>query len=105
MMSSDAIKGNPGKTLVPEIRGGSGGGEYAWEVPYGEYIKKIEIRSGSRVDAVTFITQNGTRSPQFGGNGGGLHFLEIPDGNRICGYFGRSGSEIDKLGFYYRPWK
>ncbi len=79
---------------------------YEWDVPEGEYIKQIEVRTGNAVDAITFITNTGKKSPQFGGNGGGYNLINIPRNCRLCGYFGRTGHEnaINKLGFFYNEW-
>lgn len=59
------------------------------------------MMTGSKVDAVTFITSKGNKSPKFEGKGGNYYLLTIPNGCRICGTFGRSGGVIDKLGFLY----
>ena len=50
--------------------GGNGGGESTWEVPNGEEITQVTIRSGKYVDSLQFSTNEGTKSPKFGGNGG-----------------------------------
>ena len=79
--------------------GGSGGSYKTWKVPTGEYITQIIIRTGSRVDALQFITNKGNTSPYYGGNGGSKKTLTVPKDYQIIGIFGRSGSRIDKLGF------
>lgn len=79
--------------------GGGGGGDRTWEVPKGEYVTQVEYRSGDRLDALTFITNKGTKSPTFGGGGGGYHLMTIPTGYRIVGIFGRCGARVDRLGF------
>jgi hypothetical protein len=52
-------------------------GSVEWVVPAGEYITKVEVRYGTMIDALTFITDMGTRSPQFGENGGILETLDL----------------------------
>ncbi len=64
---------------------------YEWSVPEGEHIKQIELRTGGAVDAITFITNTGVKSPQFGANGGDYHLITIPNNCRFCGYFGYQG--------------
>ena len=80
-------------------QGGTGGGPAEWEVPAGQYIHQVEYRSGAGVDALTFITNTGIKSPSFGGGGGGYKLVTFPDGYRIIGFYGRSGDRVDELGF------
>jgi hypothetical protein len=61
-----------------EAVGGTGGSEYSWQVPEGEHVTQIEIRSGYRIDSLTFITNKGIKSPKYGGDGGDYHLLNIP---------------------------
>lgn len=83
--------------------GGNGGGPYKWTVPDGEYIIKVEYRQGSWLDGVTFITNKGSRSPQFGGNGGkGPFEFTLPGGTRLNGFYGHRDQYIRGLGFYYQ---
>ena len=83
--------------------GGNGGGAYTWKVPDGEWIAKIEYRQGSWLDAVTFVTNKGTKSPQFGGNGGGGPFTyTLPVGAKLNGLYGFKDQYIRGLGFYYK---
>ena len=76
-------------------------------MPEEEYIKQIELMTDCAVDAVTFITNTGKKSPKFGGNGGGYQLITIPNNCRLCGYFGQHGrmeNAINKLGFFYNEW-
>ena len=51
---------------------------------------------------MTFITNKGTRSPQFGGEGGAGPFVfELPPDTRLDGIFGHRDQYIRGLGFYY----
>lgn len=59
----------------------------------------MEYRHGDRVDSLTFITNNGTKSPRYGGGGGGYNIETFPDGFHIIGLFGRDGGRLDRLGF------
>jgi hypothetical protein len=58
--------------------GGTGGGEYSWQVPESEHVTQVEFRTGDRVDSLTFITNKGTKSPKYGGDGGIYHLMNIP---------------------------
>ena len=82
--------------------GGNGGGAYTWKVPEGEYISKILYRQGSWLDGVTFVTNKGTQSPQFGGSGGSGPFtFNLPAGTRLNGIYGYKDAYIRGLGFTY----
>ena len=84
--------------------GGNGGGPYTWTVPNGEYIAKIEYRQGSWLDGVTFVTNRGNRSPQFGGHGGsGPYTYTLPAGQRLAGIYGHKDAYIRGLGFFLAP--
>ena len=49
---------------------------------------------------MTFVTNKGTRSPQYGGSGGGFHKVTVPDGYRIVGFYGTyDSSDVLTLGF------
>jgi hypothetical protein len=50
----------------------------SWSVPDGEYITKVEVSYDTVVHGLTFVTNKGTSSKQFGGNGGGrLEVVEL----------------------------
>jgi hypothetical protein len=59
---------------------------YTWIVPNGEYITKVEVKYGVLLDALTFVTNKGTRSQQFGGDGGALEVVEL-EGHLVCFLF------------------
>ena len=66
-----------------------------WKVPDGEFIVKIEYRQGSWLDGITFVTNKGTKSPQFGGHGGNGPFTYvIPAGQRLAGIYGHKDQYI-----------
>jgi len=75
-----------------EMHGGSGGSPNQFDLLPGEYINRIEGRSGRRIDSLQFFTNTGRQSAKYGGNGGSP--FSIPN---IClnGIAGRSGSRID----------
>ena len=81
--------------------GGKGGGENFFDVPMGESIKQVIVRSGTMVDSLQFVTDKGTKSQKFGGKGGSKHVETVPDGSKIVGIYGRSGDLLDSIGFYY----
>ena len=86
--------------------GGGGGGSFN-ELPNncGAVVRRIRIRSGSRIDAiqVTYRYSNGQEHTggYFGGRGGSEHVIDVnvSGGERIVGIFGRSGGGVDRLGF------
>ena len=82
--------------------GGSGGHSYTWKVPNGEYISKLEYRSGSWLDGITFVTNKGNKSPHFGGNGGNGYTFDLPVGARLNGVFGYKQGYLKGLGFSYK---
>ena len=86
--------------------GGQGGTAFI-ELPdnSGGVVRRILVRSGSRIDAiqVTYRLSNGQDfiGPHHGGSGGSEHTVDIDvdGGERIIGVFGRSGSRVNMLGF------
>ena len=93
------ILGNGTNEISSPTYGGNGGVLYEWSVPDGEYINKITIRSGSKINALKFHTNKGTVSPQYGKNGGTESTIEFQAGYRLIGFFGRSNNLVRKLGF------
>jgi hypothetical protein len=85
--------------VISPNQGGTGGGDNEWTVPDGEFVSQVEIRYGKRVDSLTFITNTGKKSPQYGRNGGGYYMLRIEQDYRIVGFFGRSDRGLDQIGF------
>ena len=61
-------------------------------------MTQVEVRCGTRVDALRFIT-NMRSSPQYGRNGGTHNMITVEKGYKIVGFFGRSDQRIDQLGF------
>ena len=87
------------RTVYTPAQGGQGGAPSEWAVPEGQYIAQIEYRSGDRLDAITFVTNTGLKSPSFGGGGGSYHLETFVPGHRIIGFHGRSNTDIDQFGF------
>lgn len=68
-------------------------------VPHGEYIAQIELRTGGRIDSLTFVTNKGNKSPKYGGDGGYYHLVTLPEGYRLIGLYGKHGYRFYFLGF------
>jgi hypothetical protein len=65
----------------------------------GEYIVRVDYRSGSSMDAVAFVTNRGKNYGQYGGGGGGAGSYSVTPGEKLGCMAGRSGSEVDQLLF------
>jgi hypothetical protein len=88
----------PNGTEVTGTRhGGTGGTESSFTLEKDEYINRIELRSGSEVDALTFFTDTGNKYGPYGGSGGSEHTIS---GGPINGFFGRSGARLDAIGAF-----
>lgn len=80
--------------------GGSGGSETVITLGDNEFITKVSLRSGARLDQITFYTNSGVTYGPYGGSGGSPSEVSFSDG--VLQYFiGRSGSRIDAIGFAY----
>jgi hypothetical protein len=66
----------------------------------GEYIVRVDYRSGSSMDAVTFVTNTGKSYGRYGGGGGSAYSYAVTPGEKLGCMAGRSGDEIDRLLFY-----
>jgi len=64
----------------------------------GEYITKVNGRTGDEVDSLTFTTNMGQKFGPYGGDGGKRDFEEKD--LHVGGFFGRSGNRIDAIGFW-----
>ncbi|WP_175626382.1 MULTISPECIES: lectin [Oxalobacteraceae] len=65
----------------------------------GEYITRVDYRSGGSMDAVTFISNQGRTFGRYGGTGGGANSYSVTPGQKLGCMAGRSGSEVDQLIF------
>ncbi len=91
-----------GSSNTPIAHGGTGGSDrQEFTLNDKEYITRVDVRAGSRVDAIKFYLNSGRQSDWYGGGGGSLHSFIAPSEHGIISFHGRSGSEIDALGVYY----
>jgi len=86
----------------PRAHGGTGGGDYTFDLGPDESIIRIEGRSGSRIDRLQFFTNQGRVSDLFGGTGGDPFILD-GDGKVLKYIEGRSGSRLDALRVNWWP--
>lgn len=86
-----------GDQVAGEWHGGGGGNEQNVIFADGEAIERVDGRSGSYVDQLTFKTNKKTYGP-YGGNGGGPFSEELL--TDVGGFFGRSGVYLDQVGFF-----
>ncbi len=71
-----------------------------WMVPDNEKVTQIEIRyDEDYIYSLTFITNRGTKSPQFGGNDGRYQLITFPDHYRMVGISGRADDYLGQLSF------
>ncbi|MDX1694652.1 MAG: hypothetical protein R3208_12875, partial [Ketobacteraceae bacterium] len=92
--------------------GGSGGSAFSYQCSDGYVITHLQVRAGSRVDALRVgcseLKADGTYelnaqkrqwSARFGGSGGSEYADSCPDGKLMTSFFGKAGSNIDNIGF------
>lgn len=68
-------------------------------LPAGQYIVRVDYRSGGSMDAVGFTTNTGKSYGPFGGGGGSAGTYTVTPGQKLGCMAGRSGSEVDQLIF------
>lgn len=78
--------------------GGGGGTEHIIVLANNESIVRVEGRSGTAVDCLSFHTNMGKVYGPFGGSGGSSFNEDLPHGLRCC--YGRSGALVDQIGFF-----
>ncbi len=88
-----------GTTVTGAVHRGSGGSPTTFNLNEGEYINRIEVRSGSLIDSLTFYTSWGNRYGPYGGTAGSQQ-TPIVAAAPINGFFGRSGSLLDAFGAF-----
>jgi len=86
-----------GPTTDTHGEGTHGNSCKTFNVPRGENIVSVHMRSGERVDSLQFVTDGNTYSEVYGGKGGNYRKYDLP--GKLVGFFGRKGQQIDKLGF------
>eukprot|EP00599_Poterioochromonas_sp_BG-1_P004590 CAMPEP_0173133720 /NCGR_PEP_ID=MMETSP1105-20130129/886_1 /TAXON_ID=2985 /ORGANISM="Ochromonas sp., Strain BG-1" /LENGTH=155 /DNA_ID=CAMNT_0014045425 /DNA_START=230 /DNA_END=694 /DNA_ORIENTATION=- len=64
-----------------------------------EYVNSVKLRSGKKIDQITFFTNKRTHGP-FGKGGGTEHTVSF-NGKFLQYFFGRSNEVIDAIGFAY----
>jgi len=90
------LRGN-GKDLGPHGDGTEHRYSEEFNVPRGENIVRVIMRSGERVDSLQFVTDGNTYSKVYGGKGGIQRTYDLP--GKLVGFFGKKGQQIDRLGF------
>ena len=90
LLDSIKVQCNDGKS---SNQFGGGGGNYYDTSENDRGFKKIDVRSGSLVDAIII------NNVKYGGDGGSLHEMKCDTG-KIIGIHGKSGAVIDNLGIY-----
>ena len=56
-----------------------------WKIQEGDYLVQINVRQGTRLDAIQFKTAQGQESPFYGGKGGNAKEFCVEDGCEIVG--------------------
>jgi Jacalin-like lectin domain len=91
---------NTSSTWTVEHGGNGGGLSNKLDLRPRNVVLKVNGRSGSRVDHLTFTTSNGDVL-NGGGGGGGPFSFDVPTDSFLLGFAGRSGSELDAIQFVY----
>ncbi|MDP1772167.1 MAG: jacalin-like lectin [Methylobacter sp.] len=86
-----------GGTLTGTKHGGDGGSLSTIKLASGEYIVRVDGRSGSRTDQLTFTSNLGNKFGPYGGNGGSA--FSLPN-LKVGGFLGRSGSRLDAFAVF-----
>jgi len=68
-------------------------------LPKGQYIVRVDYRSGSLVDQVSFTTNTGRTYGPYGGGGGSPGVYQVTPGEKLGCMRGRAGSSMDRLTF------
>lgn len=80
--------------------GGTGGSRSLITLGDDEFITRIDLRSGARLNQITFHSNTGVTYGPYGGGGGEPNSVDF--GDDVLQYlFGRSGARIDAIGFAY----
>jgi hypothetical protein len=91
------------------LRVGGNGGDHETLLSLGTYddIVSIEVKSGVRVDSITWVVRNSRtnkeRRVKMGGDGGDRSTtIDVPSGHRVVGIYGRADSAcLCKVGLVY----
>lgn len=63
----------------------------------GQYIARVDYRSGGSMDAVGFISNTGKSYGLYGGGGGSFGSYTVTPGQKLGCMAGRSGDEVDQI--------
>lgn len=89
---------NTGQYVESQRFGGGGGSEFLYQAPPGQYINKVYASYGNTLNLISFETNLGDKSRQFG-QPGPRQGQFIVQGKRITGVRVRYGNLIDKVQF------
>lgn len=87
-----------GSIVDGQKHGGEGGMESSFTLARGEFINRVDVRSGQFVDQLTFYTNKGNVYGPYGGDGGTLSVIQ--SSKAIKGFFGRCAALVDAIGVY-----
>jgi len=97
----DNIQIQYGITWAPSH--GGGGGNLTTISLNGDKITEVYGRKGSVIDAIGFITEDGTNYGPYGRDGGSSFHIKSPKPGCYLKYFsGRSGRYVDSLTFHWK---
>jgi hypothetical protein len=63
----------------------------------GEYVVRVDYRSGSMLDAIGFVTNQKRTLGPYGGGGGGSHSYRVTTGEKLGCMYGRAGNSVDRI--------
>lgn len=87
-------------TWIDEHGGNGGGASNVLTLLPGQFIQRLNGRSGARVDQLNITLTDG-RSVGGGGGGGSAYDWSVPNGSFVLGFSGRSGAELDAVRAVY----
>lgn len=81
------------------VQGGKDGFKADVTLPQGEYVVRVDYRSGDRIDSIGFVTNRGRSFGPYGGKGGSPGSYSVTAGESLGCMSGRAGKSIDQLIF------
>ncbi|WP_231949205.1 jacalin-like lectin [Herminiimonas arsenitoxidans] len=81
------------------VQGGKDAFKADVALPSGEYVVRIDYRSGGIIDNIAFITNRGRTFGPYGGNGGSPGSYSATSGEKVSCLSGRAGGSINQLNF------
>lgn len=99
--------GNNGHTgnFLPAHGYANGSPKANVQLPGDEWVVRVDYRSSSMMDAVTFITNHGRVFGPYGGGGGSPNTYNATPGQAVGCLSGRAGSSMDHLTFSSTNWR